>query len=209
MEFFDRLEEVRTRWNVLEHPFYQRWSAGELTREELGFYAGEYREAVVALAEATRITAAASEPSIRAQLEEHAAEEEAHIDLWDDFAAAVGAPAGVEPRQETLECARAWTAAGDALEGLVTLYAIESGQPAISQTKLEGLVEHYGMAPESPGTAYFELHSERDHEHAAQSRALIEQRIGHDDAERLVAAAERVLAGNWKLLDGVESRFGR
>ena len=209
MEFFDRLEEVRNRWNVLEHSFYQRWSAGELTREELGFYAGEYREAVVALAEATRITAAACEPAIRVQLEEHAAEEHAHIDLWDEFAAAVGAPAAVDPRQETIECARAWTAAGDALEGLVTLYAIESGQPAISQTKLEGLVEHYGMAPESPATAYFELHSERDHEHAAQSRALIEERLDEGDADRLVAAAERVLAGNWKLLDGVERRFGR
>ncbi|MEX2194416.1 MAG: iron-containing redox enzyme family protein [Thermoleophilaceae bacterium] len=209
MEFFDRLEEVRTRWNVLEHPFYQRWSRGELTREELGFYAGEYREAVVALAEATRITARACEPGVRAELDEHAAEEEAHVDLWDDFAAAAGAPAGIEPRPETHECTRAWTAAGDALEGLVTLYAIESGQPAISQTKLEGLVEHYGMTPESPATAYFELHSERDHEHAAQSRALIEERLDEADAERLVAAAERVLAGNWALLDGVERRFGR
>lgn len=209
MQFFERIERVREQWNVLEHPFYQRWSRGELTREELAFYAGEYREAVVALAEATRATATACEPAIRAQLSEHAAEEEAHVDLWDDFARALDAPTGVEPRDETRECVRAWTAAGDALEGLVTLYAIESGQPAISQTKLEGLVEHYGMTPESPATAYFALHSQRDHEHAAQSRALIEERLEEADAERLVAAAERALAGNWTLLDGVERRFGR
>ena len=209
MQFFERIERVREQWNVLEHPFYQRWSRGELTREELAFYAGEYREAVVALAGATQATAEASEPAIRAQLEEHAAEERAHVDLWDDFAAALDVPAGVEPREETRECVRAWTAAGDALEGLVTLYAIESGQPAISQTKLDGLVEHYGMTRESRATAYFELHSERDHEHAAHSRALIEERIGDADADRLVAAAERVLAGNWTLLDGVERRFGR
>ena len=209
MQFFERIERVREQWNVLEHPFYQRWSRGELTRDELSFYAGEYREAVVALAEATRATAVACEPAIRAQLEEHAAEEEAHVDLWDDFAAALGVPADVEPREETRECVRAWTAAGDALEGLVTLYAIESGQPAISQTKLEGLVEHYGMTPESPATAYFALHSRRDHEHAAQSRALIEERLVDGEADRLVAAAERVLAGNWTLLDGVERHFGR
>jgi pyrroloquinoline-quinone synthase len=209
MQFFERIERVREQWNVLEHPFYQRWSRGELTREELAFYAGEYREAVVALAEATQAAAEACEPAIRAQLEEHAAEERAHVDLWDDFAAALDVPAGVEPREETRECVRAWTAAGDALEGLVTLYAIESGQPAISQTKLEGLLEHYGMTPESPATAYFELHSERDHEHAAQSRALLEERIAEADADRLVSAAERVLAGNWTLLDGVERRFGR
>lgn len=209
MQLFERIERVREQWNVLEHPFYQRWSRGELTREELAFYAGEYREAVVALARATRATAEACEPAIRAQVEEHAAEEEAHVDLWDDFARALDAPAAIEPREETQECVRAWTAAGDALEGLVTLYAIESGQPAISQTKLEGLVEHYGMAAESPATAYFALHSQRDHEHAAQSRELIEERLGENDAERLVAAAERALAGNWMLLDGVERHFGR
>ena len=27
-DFFNRLEGVRARWNVLEHSFYQRWSAG-------------------------------------------------------------------------------------------------------------------------------------------------------------------------------------
>ena len=38
VDFFDRLEAARRRWNVLEHPFYLRWSAGELSREELAFY---------------------------------------------------------------------------------------------------------------------------------------------------------------------------
>ena len=47
---------------------------------------------------------------------------------------------------------------GDALEGLVVLYAIESAQPAISRTKLDGLVEHYGLA-EGPATEYFSLHA--------------------------------------------------
>ena len=56
------------------------------------------------------------------------------------------------------------------------LYAIESAQPAISRTKLDGLVEHYGFE-EGPATEYFSLHSERDHEHAAQSRQLIEERL--------------------------------
>lgn len=209
MEFFDRLESVRERWNVLEHPFYQRWSRGELTAEELSFYAGEYRRAVAALAQATAATAVLADPGFRSELEGHAAEEEAHISLWDDFAAAVGAPVDPEPREETLECASAWTAAGDALEGLVTLYAIESGQPAISQTKLEGLSAHYGIAPNDRGAAYFALHSERDHEHAAHSRALIEERMNDGDADRLLERAERVFQGNWALLDGVERQFGR
>lgn len=208
MPLFDRLADVHRRNNVLEHPFYVRWSNGDLTPEELSWYAGEYRHAVVALAQATEAAARAAEPAVRAQLAEHAAEEAEHVELWDAFARTVGADLAREPAAETAECAAAWTAAGDALEGLVVLYAIESAQPAIAQTKLEGLTAHYDV-DEGPATEYFALHAERDHDHAAQSRALIEQRLGGVDEERLVAVAETALRGNWALLDGVERRFGR
>jgi pyrroloquinoline-quinone synthase len=203
---FDRLADAQARCNVLEHPFYRRWSAGELTREELAHYAGEYRHAVIALAEAAEATARAAEPAVRAQIDEHAAEESQHVELWDAFARAVEADLGQEPAEETAECVAAWTAAGNALEGLVVLYAIESAQPAISLTKLEGLAEHYGLA-EGPATEYFALHGERDHEHAAQSRALIEERLDGADEDRLVSVAESALRGNWTLLDGVERTF--
>ena len=208
MPLFDRLADAQRRCNVLEHPFYTRWSAGELTREELSWYAGEYRHAVVALAEAAAAAARAAEPAVRAQMVDHAVEEAEHIELWDAFARAVDADLDQEPASETAECAAAWTAAGNALEGLVVLYAIESAQPAISHTKLEGLVEHYGFS-EGPATEYFSLHSKRDREHAAQSRELVEERLDGADEERLVAVAEAALRGNWTLLDGVERRFGR
>ena len=52
MQLIDRLDAARRRWNVLEHPFYRRWECGELSRDELTAYAGEYRHAVVALADA-------------------------------------------------------------------------------------------------------------------------------------------------------------
>jgi pyrroloquinoline-quinone synthase len=194
MELFERLDEARESWDVLKHPFYTRWEHGELSREELGFYAGEYRRAVVALADTA--TAGGSD--------EHAAEEREHIDLWDDFAAALDAPLDRKPTPETAECVAAWTS-DDPLEAGAIMYAIESSQPPISRTKLAGLVEHYGFEADSPAVAYFAVHTERDVEHAAEARERLARKATPGDVDRVVAAGERALAANWKLLDGVEA----
>jgi pyrroloquinoline-quinone synthase len=188
MDVIAGIDAARERWNVLEHPFYTRWEQGELTRDELARYAGEYRHAVVALARAART----------ARL--HADEEAEHIALWDEFGSALGSKAG-EPLPETRCCTSAWAAAEDELGAAAILYAIEAGQPAISETKLRGLVEHYGFSEQSPAVEYFTVHGERDHEHAAEARARLE---GADDP-RLVSLAESALASNWALLDGVSA----
>ncbi len=210
MKFFNDLEAVRERWNVLEHPFYTRWSAGELTLEELASYSGQYRHAVVALAQAsTGTTAVAGDEALRRGLEAHAAEETAHVDLWDRFTAAVGGDGADAPTPESAVCAATWAKDRPLLDSLVAMYAIESGQPAISETKRAGLVEHYGYEPGSEATVYFDVHAVRDIEHAAHARALIEPLLEGADVDALLAEAEAVLKANWDLLDGVERLNGR
>ncbi|HMJ01276.1 MAG TPA: iron-containing redox enzyme family protein [Gaiellaceae bacterium] len=196
MELIERLDAVRERWNLLAHPFYKRWSCGELKRDELAYYAGEYRHAVVALAETAQKSGNA----------EHAREEAEHVALWDDFAAAFDADTTRDPSPETSECVVAWTAPGNRREALAVMYAIEAGQPAVSRAKLDGLSEHYGVAGDEPGAVYFALHAELDHEHADESRQGLEADGPADDADRLVEVAEAALRGNWTLLDGVEAR---
>ncbi len=204
---WERIEEARERWNVLRHPFYRRWSAGELSREDLARYSGQYRHAVRAIAAASE--AAADAAPERPELRRHAVEERDHVALWDGFVEAAGGSVADLPTPETEECMRAWsqsravTARGDdLLARLVRLYAIESGQPAISRIKRQGLVGCYGFT-DGPGTAYFRLHERRDAEHAAEARGLIEELAAEGDQDELAAAAEATLRANWRLLDGV------
>ena len=185
------LDDVRGRWHTLRHPFYVRWERGELSREDLAVYAGQYRHAVVALAD---LAATAGET-------EHAREERAHVTLWDDFARACGGgPA--EPTPETQSLVDVLAAAEPGAEADAVLYSIEASQPPVAETKLEGLVAHYGFDADGPGTAYFRVHAVLDDEHAAQAAGRL--RRGNGDAGAALARAEAAVVANWELLDGVE-----
>ena len=197
---WERIEAARERHDVLSHPFYQRWSAGELSKDELARYSGQYRHAVVAVASLSDYVA---EAVGRPGLADHAAEEYEHVGLWDGFVGAVGGDVTATATPETADCVEAWTARDGGVAALARLYAIESGQPQISVTKLDGLRRHYGVdSPE--GTGYFTVHRGRDVEHAGEGRELLGELISTKaDEDEAVAAAESAFEANWRLLDGV------
>src|ERR1700737_1529793 len=91
------LDGVNLHRPLLKHSFYQRWTRGTLTLEELRSYSDQYRHLVVALPE--WVAPAAGSPPTRAEeLFSHAREETSHVRLWDDFRQAIGAVgAGAQP----------------------------------------------------------------------------------------------------------------
>jgi pyrroloquinoline-quinone synthase len=186
----ERIDESKDRWNVLRHPFYRRWDAGGLTRDELRTYAAEYAYAVRALAHTAAVAS------------DHAEDEAAHVDLWERFRASLGDLVDTPPSEGTHAFVRSLLEVNP-LTSLGVLYAVESSQPAVARSKLDGLVRHYGYDDADAALAYFRVHVDLDVEHAARARALLEERVRPEDEECVVDAAERALAGNWALLDSV------
>ena len=196
------LDSLQARWNPLSHPFYVRWSAGDLTPDELAVYAAQYEHAVSALVAAARQAADAAPSELRPALTAHAEEEADHVELWRDFRRALP-PASVDSVLPTTDaCVSAWAGwPGRQLDdALAVLYVIESGQPRVAEAKLDGLQRHYGVTDQR-STAYFRLHAWRDLEHASELRALLESRELGTSA---LHEAELALVGNWELLTGVE-----
>ena len=204
MDLWTRIEQARQKWNVLEHPFYQRWSAGELTLDELAVYSGQYRRATEAVACMSANLAEDAPESESRGLSAHAREEADHVAMWDGFVAAVGGSVEDPANPETAECFEAWTQRDGFGPQLARLYAVESGQPEISKTKSMGLSDFYGIEGD-PADTYFTVHATMDVEHAEEGRKMIEKYMAEFDEDELVAAAEEAFEANWRLLDGVST----
>jgi pyrroloquinoline quinone (PQQ) biosynthesis protein C len=202
-EFWKSLDERRSIWDVVRHPFYRRWADGDLGPQELAFYVSEYDHAVVAIADASKHAA-----SLGGALVPQAEDE--GVRLWRAFARKAGwGGSGCwtyaeDPLPETIACVRVWAGDGarDLPLHLITLYAIESAQALISPVKLAGLLEHYGFT-EGPATAYFRLHSDRDSDRAELIRSALDSCANMLDEEFLLAQADAVHRAHWRLLDGV------
>ncbi len=212
--YLDRLDQQIAARHLLTHPFYLAWTRGELSRETLADYAGQYYQHVAAFPTyLSALHARCDDQAMRRQLLANLIDEEAgqpnHPQLWQDFAASLGVSsqdlARAEAWPETKELIATFRAVcrkGNIAEGLAALYAYESQIPAVSESKIEGLQKHYGFAnPED--YHYFTVHIEADREHAAAERAMLAEQIRPDNAEATSAAADRVLDALWELLSGV------
>jgi len=216
--YLDRLDQQIAARHLLTHPFYLAWTRGELHIDTLADYACQYYRHVAAFPTyLSALHARCDDQPTRRQLLANLIDEEAgdpnHPQLWRNFAAALGVLPNeldeTETRPETAELIatfRSVCSEGEIAEGLAALYAYESQIPAVSASKIDGLIKHYYFEnPES--YRYFSVHIEADKEHAATERALLEQNITAQNAPAMSAAAERVLCALWDLLSGVCRRY--
>lgn len=208
----EQLDRQVGRWHLLQHPFYQAWTAGTLERGALQLYAAQYYRHVQAFPEYLRALAARADDGLRPVVEENLAEElspgHTHPELWRDFASAVGV-SGVELNAATslpatralVETYRRLCREGSPVEAVAALYVYEAQVPEIAAKKITGLRSFYGVN-EPKGLAYFAVHEEADVRHRAAWRCWLAARTEAENRPAL-AAAERALRALWGALDGV------
>ena len=205
--------------SILEHPFYQAWNAGELSREQVSVYAARYFPHVEAFpAYLENALQGTEDEVICTELLDNLREErevpKSHPELWLDFADGMGADresvAAAPASPATAATVETFTelSKGTTAEALTALYAYESQQPQVSTTKAQGLGKHYGVT-DSSTLAYFEVHAEADLRHRQGERdALARCLEAGASAEEIYAAADRALSAYWGLLDGVCDDIG-
>ena len=219
-EFLTALDALIAEKHLLHHPFYQLWSQGKLTRENLREYAVSYYPHVAAFPTyVSGVHANCDDASLRQELLENLIEEERgaenHPALWRRFAAALGAAESdlaSAPRTpeiaETIAEFRRSTREGSVAEGLAALYAYESQIPEVSKTKREGLREFYGIE-EGDATKFFSVHEHADVWHRQVERDALGRVADTPEArERALEAARRCCDALRRALDGVMRENG-
>ena len=223
-EFFEQLQGRIAPYDLLRHPFYQAWTAGELTRDDLRAYAQDYYRHVEAFpsylaAFGLRLEEGELRRAVLANLcDEKGVEGRSgmgsvpHSDLWLDFAEGMGSSRKLGwhiPTPEIRQLVRYFhhiASEGSPEEALAAFYVYESQVPRIAQEKERGLRETYGADDKTCG--YFKLHATADVHHSRVWHTQLEKRIAANPqtADAALDAAEKTARMLWRAMDGIESR---
>lgn len=210
----EEIDQRVARQHLLNHPFYQAWSRGELPPAALRDYAAQYYHHVAAFPTyLSAVHAQTEDAALRRQILNNLMDEEAgnpnHPELWLRFAESLGLDA------ETVKSGRQWPETKALIDGfrsccrdrgtsagLAALYAYESQIPAVSEKKIDGLKQFYGFR-NSDGYAYFTVHIEADREHAAVEREQLARTVSDADHSVTMQSVDEVLNGLYGLLSAV------
>jgi len=217
-DFVQELNTRIARYDLLCHPFYQAWSEGKLTGEDLREYAADYYHHVAAFptylsAFHSRLEDGELRRNVLRNLADEEIEGRAHADMWLDFAEGMGADLqSVTTRRPVAEIDqliahfRNVAQRASRAEVLATFYAYESQVPRVAKEKAKGLRERYGA--DSKTCSYFTLHQFADIQHSAVWRDELQRELDShpEQTESALEAADCAAQKLWQALDGVERR---
>jgi len=206
--------EVNQR-HMLDHPFYQRWNAGELTRPELAEYSRQYYPYTLAFPTfLSAMHAHTDDIAIRQYLLENLVEEERgpenHPELWLRFCEALGldrsdvtSTTANSATTDLVATMRNLARSEKLHEGLAALYAYESQIPAVAKAKIDGLAAWYGITA-ARDISFFSVHMTADVLHSQTARELLETLCDTPEkCEEARLAAAQTVGALYGFLDAV------
>jgi pyrroloquinoline-quinone synthase len=216
--FLAALDQRIARYDLLCHPYYKAWTAGELTHDDLRQYATDYYHHVAAFpAYLSALHSRLDDGELRRTVLRNLCDEEIegrpHSEMWLDFAEGMGADRDAVHQHQPLPEVSAAIAGfrsvareGTTAEALAAFYAYESQVPRVAREKAKGLAERYGA--DAKTCSYFKLHQLADVEHSKVWRDLLAAEVAAhpEQAESALSAAEAAAQSLWQVLDSMEAR---
>jgi len=215
--FIDEINKRIENKSILKHPFYQDWRSGKLTRAMLKEYAKQYYKHVAAFPQyLSAVHSKINNFEDRRLVIQNLIDEENgnknHIQLWVNFGKALGLTkeeirneAAIETTNAFVNHFKSLTREGSIAEGIAALYAYESQIPKVSEEKIHGLLNFYGVDSEQ-GLEYFKVHMQADIEHSKAELALIEKyAIDEETQQKVLGAVNATLDVYWNMLTGIQN----
>jgi pyrroloquinoline-quinone synthase len=210
----ESLDALVEKHHLLKHPFYQAWSEGRLSKQQLGLYAEQYYQHVRSFPENLKQLAArtngdaALKSIVKENLDEELDASAPHPQLWRQFAESLGVSdtslEGAHPRPGVaalLDTFDEVATQGSMTQAVAAFYVYEAQVPEIATQKISGLRRFYGIT-EPRALAYFAVHEEADVRHRAAWREWLATQTNVDTVG-VLCAAERSLKALWGALDAV------
>ncbi len=177
------MAEMLSDRRLLDHPFYRRWERGEVSIGELGSYAAQYRHFEDYLPTfLSRLMAGLPEGTARdlvaANLADELGDPVSHVELFERFADAVGAPgATASPAMTQLLATYDQLLAQAPLAALAGFAAYECQAGEIARRKADGLRRDHGL--DGYGVSFWEHHATTDIRHAEWINGAIDESTDH------------------------------
>ncbi|MDC1067897.1 hypothetical protein OAQ99_01920 [Candidatus Kapabacteria bacterium] len=167
---------MELKYRLLDHPFYQAWTKGEITKEQLSKYHASYREFIKEMPNYWQkiIDGFEDNSTFGARV---VSDEKEHIGLWEQWQSKLpttdGFPSMDDINSELQQM--------NTSELLGAIQAFETQQPEVAITKKEGLKEHYGY--EDAELIYFDDHMEEE-AHIAFGKSLAKRYANDSDYKK-------------------------
>jgi len=208
---FGNIEKEIKQRHMLDHPFYKAWTMGKLTKDELIDYLKQYYyvESIF-----PRVMSAlhsnTPDAKMRQKMLENLNEEELgknnHVAQFmkfckDGFGVTEEDIKATPPNVETvhlIEMLKKASSARDIREGLAAMVVYKQQVSDVAKTKIDGLMEYYGIS-DKEALKFYETHAIEN----TSYHEMLDNYIESNDQQVVITTVRQIRDSFWEFLDGV------